>query len=148
MDEFELINYFSNNYQEYWRNEIRRGDWEGCQQLYDLLSNETFKSTYGENSKLYMATDGESLICFCGFLEKKLEADSELKPWIGFVYTFKEYRGNGYMKELIDLIASKENLSEVYVSTECNGLYEKFGFEYVKDTSENGVSNRIYKKTF
>lgn len=148
MDEFDVLNYFDNKYQEYWRNEINRGDWEGCQQLYGLLSNETFKSTYGENSKLYMATDGESLACFCAFLEKKPEADSELKPWIGFVYTFREYRGNGYMKELIDYIASKENLSEVYVATEHEGLYEKFGFEYVKETATNGKTNRIYKKNF
>lgn len=146
MEDFEIINYFDDDYQEYWRNEINRADWDGCQKLYKLLMEDAFKATFGDNSKLYLVTDGESLICFCAFMEKNSEVDSSLKPWIGYVYTFKEYRGNGYMNELIQYIYDEEQCSELFVSTEHNGLYEKFGFEFVKDVQINGENRRIYKK--
>ncbi|MCQ2588337.1 MAG: GNAT family N-acetyltransferase [Treponema sp.] len=145
MEDFEIINYFDDDYQEYWRNEINRGDWDGCQKLFEILNQNKFKEIYGENSKLYLVTDGESLICFCGFMEKN-PVDENKNPWIGFVYTFSEYRGNGYMKELIDYIYDEENCSELFVATEHNGLYEKFGFSFVEEKLVDSKNMRIYKK--
>lgn len=145
MEDFEIINYFDDDYQEYWRNEINRGDWDGCQKLYEILNQDKFKEIYGNNSKLYLVTDGESLICFCGFMEKN-SVDSSKAPCIGFVYTFSEYRGNGYMGELIDYIYDEENCSELFVATEHNGLYEKFGFSFVEEKSDGSKILRIYKK--
>lgn len=145
MEDFEVVNYFDDDYQEYWRNEIRRGDWDGCQKLFEILNAGKFKEVYGEGSKLYLVTDGESLICFCAFMEKNESVDGALNPWIGYVYTFKEYRGNGYMGELIEQVL-QENGGHAYVATLCNGLYEKYGFDFVSEKETSEGTKRIYRK--
>ncbi|MBQ8211139.1 MAG: GNAT family N-acetyltransferase, partial [Treponema sp.] len=62
----------------------------------------------------------------------------ELFPWVGFVFTFPKYRGNRLSEKLIDYAAelAKNLYSEsenLYVSTDHVGLYEKYGFFFLKE---------------
>lgn len=147
MEEFEIINYFDDDYQEYWRNEIQRTDWEMGIKLFDILSAESFKEIYGENSKLYLVTDGESLICYCAFMEKNPSISDEYNPWIGYLYTFDEYRGNGYMRELVEFVTGEiEGAEKVYVATELDDFYEKLSFDFVKEIESSEGKKKIYSK--
>jgi len=40
-----------------------------------------------------MLTDGEKLVAFCTFAPRDEIWPTDLTPWIGFVYTYPEYRG-------------------------------------------------------
>ena len=67
-----------------------------------------------------------------------------------FVYTFPEHRCHRYMGllfEEIERLAKEEHISEVYISTDHIGLYEKYGCEYRTQMNDmNGELSRISVK--
>ena len=145
-----VINYFDSDRQSHWLNEVKRGDWGAAGFLYELLSKGTFFDAAGENSKVLLLTDGDELISFCTYAEKDDIQPTELTPWMGFVYTFPEHRGHHYvglLMEEVERLAIKEGVSEVYISTNHIGLYEKYGCEFKAEMRDmNGELSRVYVK--
>lgn len=97
-----------------------------------------------------MLTDGEDLISFCTFAPLDEIQPTEDSPWIGFLYTFPEYRGHRYAGMLLDwceCMATVMGKDNIYISTDHEGLYEKYGYEFI-DTriTVNGEESRIYRK--
>ena len=127
----QVINYFESNRQAHWLEEIRRCDWSAGIFLYDLLR-------------------GDELISFCTYAEKDDIQPTELTPWMGFVYTFPAHRGHRYVGKLleeIDRIAKEDGTTEVYISTNHIGLYEKYGCEFKTLMNDmDGTPSRVYVK--
>ena len=98
-----------------------------------------------------MLADGNHLAAFCTLAELDDVRDTELGPWIGFVYTFPQYRGHRYMGILLDAAfdtAIKDGAKEVYISTGETGLYEKYGYSFYKIMKEmHGEDSRVYRRT-
>ncbi len=144
----KVIDYFSAENQPYWLSKIKESDWGAGQYLYALLNDKTLKSLVGENTRVLMLVEGEELISFCTFAEKDDIQPTELTPWIGFVYTFPQYRGNHYSGKLLSYaeeLAKAEGIKNIYISTNHVGLYEKFGYEFfdiMKDIE--GEDSRVY----
>ncbi len=144
----KVIDYFSAENQPYWLSKIKESDWGAGQYLYALLNDKSLKSLVGENTRVLMLVEGEELISFCTFAEKDDIQPTELTPWIGFVYTFPEYRGNHYSGKLLSYaeeLAKAEGIENIYISTNHVGLYEKFGYEFfdiMKDIE--GEDSRVY----
>ncbi len=145
-----VINYFDSDRQSHWLNEVKRSDWGAAGFLYELLSKGTFFDAAGEKSKVLLLTDGDELISFCTYAEKDDIRPTELTPWMGFVYTFPEHRGHHYvglLMEEVERLAIKEGVSEVYISTNHIGLYEKYGCEFRAEMLDmNGEPSRVYVK--
>ena len=145
-----VVNYFDSDNKEHWLNEIRKGDWSAAAFLYELLNKESFFDTVGENSKVLLLTDGDELISFCTYAEKDDIQPTELTPWIGFVYTFPKHRGHHYVSLLMEeaeRLAMEDGISEVYISTNHIGLYEKYGCEFKTEMKDmNGELSRVYVK--
>lgn len=145
-----VIDYFDSDRKEHWLNEIKRSDWGAAGFLYDLLSKGTFHELTGSNSRVLLLTDGDELISFCTYAEKDDIQPTDLTPWMGFVYTFQKYRGHHYvglLMEEIERLAIKEGVSEVYISTNHIGLYEKYGCEFKTEMKDmNGEPSRVYVK--
>ena len=150
MKYMKIINFFDSDNKEHWLNEIKRGDWGAARFLYDLLSKGTFFDTVGEKSKVLLLTDGDELISFCTYSEKDDIQPTELTPWMGFVYTFPEHRGHHYvglLMEEVEMLAIKDGVSEVYISTNEIGLYEKYGCEFKTEMKDmGGELSRVYVK--
>ena len=95
-----------------------------------------------------MLVDGNGLISFCTLSDKDDIDSTDLMPWIGFVYTFPQYRGNRYVGELINYaadLAEKDGYSKIYVSTDQEGIYEKYKFEYIEVMKDKrGGESRVY----
>lgn len=94
--------------------------------------------------------DRDELISFCTYAEKDDIQPTDLTPWMGFVYTFPEHRGHHYagllMNEALKL-AKADGMSEIYISTNHVGLYEKYGCEFKTEmTDMNGEPFRVYVK--
>ena len=146
----EIINYFETTNQEHWKEEIKKSDWVAGAFLYELLSENKFKSLVGETSKLLLLTDGEKLAAFCTYAERDEIEDPTLTPWVGFVYTFPEYRGGRRMGLLLDRayeLAKEEGHEVIYISTGEEGLYEKYGYTYWQDMTDwNGGTSRVYRR--
>jgi adenylate kinase family enzyme/predicted N-acetyltransferase YhbS len=79
--------------------------------------------------------DNQSLIGFISIFPNDGDERKELSPWYATMYVKKEYRGNGYSKILNDAILSearKRNIAKLYLKTDLENYYEKFGAKYVE----------------
>lgn len=144
----KIIEYFSTDNREHWLSKIKECDWGAGQYLHELLKNQKLKQLVGENTRVFLLTDRENLVSFCTFAEKDDIQPTDLTPWIGWVYTFPQYRGNRYSGKLlsyIETLAEGEGIKNIYISTNHTGLYEKYGYEFfgiMKDI--NREDSRVY----
>lgn len=74
----------------------------------------------------------------------------EIFPWISTLFVSEEYRGNRISEKLINFAnqyAKEIGFDKTYIPTEYIGLYEKFGYSYVRDIVNygNGI-DRLYAK--
>lgn len=146
----QVIDYFNCERPKYWLSQIQKSDWGAGQYLYRLLSEGKLKDTVGKNVKVLMLTDEDKLISFCTYAEKDDIQPTTLTPWVGFVYTFPEYRGHRYVGELfleVEKLAKSENVHDVFISTNHTGLYEKYGCEFYQMMNDmHGEPSRVYRK--
>ena len=146
----QVIRYFDSNRQAHWLEKIRRSDWSAGAFLADLISRGSFFDAVGAKSEVLLLTEGDELISFCTYAEKDDIQPTELTPWMGFVYTFPEYRGRhcvGKLFEEIERIAGEDGASAVYISTNHVGLYEKYGCEFLTLMNDmEGKPSRVYMK--
>ena len=146
----KVINYFDSDSKAHWLEEIKNSDWRAGAFLHRMLSENTFFENVGEGSKVLLLTDGDKLISFCTFSKYDDIQPTDLTPWIGFVYTFPQYRGNRYAGLLFEeavRLAKAEGVHAIYLSTNHNGLYEKYGFEYLTMMKDiEGEPSKVYVK--
>ena len=144
----KILEYFSTDNQNYWLSQIQKSDWRAAQYLHKLLKKQTLKQLVGENTKLLLLVDGEELISFCTFAEKDDIQPTNLTPWIGWVYTFPVYRGNRYVGKLLshaETLAEEAGIKNIYISTNHDGLYEKYGYEFFRMMQDmHGEESRVY----
>lgn len=74
----------------------------------------------------------------------------EIYPWISTLFVSEAYRGNGICGKIIDFAnayAREIGFTKTYIPTEYVGLYERYGYQYVRDIVNygNGV-DRLYVK--
>lgn len=134
----------------YWVEKIRQSDWGAGQFLYQLLSEKSLKKTCGEKTEVLMAVDGEELLAFCTYAEMDDVQPTNLTPWVGFVYTYPEHRGNRYAGLLLkraEELAAEDQKEYIYISTNHVGLYEKYGYEFYEMQKDiEGEDTRVYRK--
>lgn len=97
-------------------------------------------------------TDGRpSVASFATFCDRD-EVVADLRPWIGFVFTVPAWRGRRLAGKIIEhCMKVAETVypeSEyVYVSTDEEGLYEKYGFEFFERMKTVwGEESRVYRR--
>lgn len=146
----KVIKFFDSDNRDHWLQQIKRCDWQAGQFLYRLLITGDFDKTLGQNSQVFMLIDGDELVSFCTLSSVDDTQPTDLTPWIGFVYTFPQYRGSGCAGELlryVELYASKAKHAKVYVSTDITGFYERYGYTFLSFmTDVNGAASRVYYK--
>ncbi len=74
----------------------------------------------------------------------------EIFPWVSSVFVTEEYRGQRISAKLIDFAnehARVLGFRKTYIPSEHVGLYEKYGYSYVKDiVNYGGGTDRLYVK--
>lgn len=75
---------------------------------------------------------------------------SEICPWISSLFVSENHRGYRISKQLIDFAneyAKKYGFDRTYIPSEHIGLYEKYGYHYLKDIVNYGNgTDRLYVK--
>ena len=146
----EILEYHSSAESGHWLSQLRLCDWSAGSWLCELIDRNWFFEELGSTSKLLLLTEGEKLAAFCTLSERDDIPDTELTPWIGFVYTYPEYRGRRCFGQLLDeasRLAAEQGFDALYISTDHIGLYEKYGCEYIGDmTDMRGNASRVYIK--
>ena len=133
-----------------WLGKIKESDWAAGQLLFWLLRSGAFRPLCGKTARVYLLTEGADLVSFCTLAELDDVRDTDLGPWIGFVYTFPAWRGHRYVGRLLDhafKTATSEGAAHVYISTGHTGLYEKYGWRFDRLLPDmNGEESRVYVK--
>lgn len=147
----EVIEYFSNENKEHWKDQIELSDWKAAKFLLKLLKDtQKFDELLGSGGKLFLLVDGEKIVSFVTLTRQDCIRDMSMFPWLGFLYTYPEYRGNRYSEKLIKFVeeeAKSENHSIVYLATDHLGLYEKYGYIYLETRKDYwDEETRIYYK--
>ncbi len=135
--------------QKQWIDRIRECDWGAARYLAELLEKNTFQKLTGGGSLIIM-TDEEKIVSFCTLTRKDCIDDDALFPWIGFVFTAPECRGNRYSGKLVEYACNKaeeQGFKNVYIATDHMGLYEKYGFTYMESRTDiYNEESRVYCK--
>ena len=146
----EVIQFHESDDQEHWLEEIAKSNWRAGPYLSKLLREGRFHDAVGEHSIVLLLVDGDQLISYCTYAEKDDIQPTDLTPWVGFVYTFPKYRGHrcaGQLFDEVERLARKEGVTEVYLSTNYIGLYEKYGWEFFAMMEDmDGDPSRVYVK--
>ena len=114
--------------------QLRNADWRGAHFLYDLLRQDGLDAYSGPDPRLLLLMQEECILSFCVLGVRDEIHDTELSPWIGFVYTFPRYRGHRCSQKVIDYtcsLARQQGHSKIYISSNEYGLYEKYSFRYL-----------------
>lgn len=144
-----IINFFESENQPHWIAEIRKSDWRAAPTLAGFLENGAFHENLGEGFPLLL-TDGDRIVSFVTLARRDCIDDNSLYPWVGFVYTFPEYRGHRYAGRLIgrcEELARERGAENIYICTDHIVLYEKYGYSYLESRVDiYGDDSRIYVK--
>ena len=146
----EIIEYFRTENKEYWLTKLGECEWDAGRMLHRRLLDGSMKQLIGEEAKILLLTDGDNLVSFCTLAPMDDIQPTDLTPWIGFVYTFPAFRGQGYAEKLMrhaEELAKADGADSVHVSTNHVGLYERYGYTFfgmMKDVS--GEDSRVYVK--
>lgn len=123
-------------------------DWDAGRYLGDLLASGKTEEMFGAGSRVLFLIENDNLAAFCTLAVQDEINDASLTPWIGFVYTFPEHRGHRYSEKLVQFAADaakNRGYSNIYVSSEEKGLYEKYGFRFWKNAeSIHGYTTQIF----
>ena len=146
----KIIEYFTSDHKDHWLKKLEQCDWGAGKYLHDLLREGRLKGLVGGTALVPMLVDGDELISFCTFAPLDDIQPTNLSPWVGFVYTFPEYRGNHYAGMLLDYAECLATVMEreyIYISTNHIGLYEKYGYEFYEMARDiEGEASRVYRK--
>lgn len=114
------------------------GDKVNTKEELELKINKKVKKITDNFSNPYFCKlillDDNILIGFISLFEFDGDLRKDLKPWYATMYVKKEYRSKGYSKILNDAIlkeAKVRNFKRVYLKSELENYYEKFGAIYL-----------------
>lgn len=146
----EFLEYFSSENKEHWLSKIEGCDWDAGKYLAYLLKTNGLFDLVGEGSRVLMLTDGDELVSFCTLAKYDDVQPTELTPWSGWIYTFPAYRGRrlaGKLLEYAENLARKDGAVALHISTNHDGLYEKYGYEFLKyEKDVEGEDTKVYIK--
>lgn len=99
--------------------------------------------------RFYLMLDEEKIIGCYALLTNDLISRQDLWPWFACVFIDKNYRGSQLGYELMKngiAEARKLGYKTLYLTTDHDGYYEKYGWIRMEDGYEfNGDCTRIYK---
>ncbi|NYB74344.1 GNAT family N-acetyltransferase [Sedimentibacter hydroxybenzoicus DSM 7310] len=147
----KVIEYFTSENKEHWKEQIALADWSAAKFLLKLLNNtQKFDELLGGDGKLFFLLDGENIVSFVTLTRQDCIRDENMFPWLGFLYTYPAYRGNRYSEKLLKYAeeqAISDNHPIVYLATDHIGLYEKYGYTYLETRKDYlDEDTRIYYK--
>ncbi|WP_312699034.1 GNAT family N-acetyltransferase [Sedimentibacter sp.] len=148
----KIVEYFSSDNKEHWKEQIALGDWSASKFLFKLLNDmQKFEELLGTDGKLFLLIDGENIVSFVTLTRQDCICDENMYPWLGFLYTYPHYRGNRYSEKLLrhaEEQAKLDNNPIVYLATDHIGQYEKYGYTYLETRKDyfNEDARIYYKK--
>lgn len=97
----------------------------------------------------YLCLDNNQIIGGLGVIENDFHDRKDLTPNVCAVFTDERYRCQGIAGNLLDMVVKdlrSRGVSPVYLVTDHNGFYEKYGWEFLCMVQGDGEPNltRMY----
>lgn len=97
----------------------------------------------------YLCLDGDSIAGGLGVIENDFHSRNDLSPNICAVFTENDHRGRGIAGKLLDKAVDdlrSKGISPVYLVTDHEGFYEKYGWEFLCMVQSDGedLPSRMY----
>lgn len=126
---------------------IKNCSWiEVKEHLASMVENWSFT----EWETIFVATVNEKIVGICSIMKTDYYPLPELYPWISSVYVKEDFRGNRISEKLIEFAnqyAKEIGFDKTYIPTEFEGLYEKYGYQFIKKiTNYGGGIDRLLVK--
>ena len=117
---------------EWGKNDLSKEEFENKADKKIQKIKNSFENQY--YCKLILLEDNK-LIGFISIFPTDGEERKDLSPWYATMYVKKEFRGKGYSKILNSAIiaeAKKRKIKRLYLKTELDNYYEKFGAKFIE----------------
>lgn len=132
-----------------WKDTIeyaRNCTWKAGRSLSDKMSHDYFNDW----QRVMIVIDDHQVIAFCIFTKEDGIIGVNYTPYIGYIYVDEKHRGQRISQKMINKAieyARELNFKAVYIISDHDNLYEKYGFD-VYDHKENrhGIIEKIYRK--
>ena len=99
---------------------------------------------------MFAAMDGSRIIGMVSVLKEDYYPLPEIYPWVSTVFVSEEYRGLRVSEKLIACANDylrQQGFSRSYIPSEHVGLYERYGYSYLRDiTNYGGTDDHLYVK--
>jgi len=98
----------------------------------------------------FAAIEDKNIVGTVSLWRCDLQSRQDISPWLGGLYVSKSYRNRGIgsaLQEHAFKVAHNLNYKEIYMFTELNNYFERFGWQYVEDIpNENGNMVKLYRR--
>ena len=105
---------------------------------------------YTEWETPFVAMSGGEIVGMATLMKSDYYPLPEIYPWVSTVFVSEESRGQKISGKLIDFAneyAKSLGFDKTYIPSEHIGLYEKYGYSYVKEiVNYGGGTDRLYAK--
>lgn len=81
----------------------------------------------------YIAMVGDKIVGGLGVIENDFHNRKDLTPNVCAVYVEEEYRCQGIAGKMLDFVCNdmkEKNINILYLITDCNSFYERYGWEF------------------
>ncbi len=146
----EYFSLYSGDEKSFWLSKIKKAEWNAADFLCRKIEDGGIEDILGK-TRLFLltGTHERELFAFCTLTEREEIEECGFSPWIGWVYVFPSYRGKRFSQTLIlhaEKEAAKDGARNVYLYTEKEGLYEKYGYTFLRAGNAVEGKVRIYGK--
>lgn len=123
---------------KYWRETIDFAEncsWVAGPHLAECMRKNEFKDW----ESVFAAIKDGKIVGYCTIAEKDFYPENRYSPWVSSVFVDEKCRGNRISQKMIENVleyAKGIGFKKVYIPTDMEGFYEKYGFEYI-DRLEN-----------
>lgn len=101
--------------------------------------------------KFFLLLKNEEIIGCYALITNDFISRHDLFPWFACLYIEKKERGNNHGKFLMEHAwqeAKESGYSSLYLTTDHEGYYERYGWRRIEDGYEiDGTRTRIYERT-
>lgn len=108
------------------------------------------KWLFTEWEAVFAAVDGGRIVGMATLMMTDYYPLPDIFPYVSCIFVTEEYRGQRISGVLIDFAnsyAKKQGHDKTYIPTDHAGLYEKYGYRYVRDiVNYGGRTDRLYVK--
>lgn len=99
---------------------------------------------------MFAAIVNGKIVGMCSLLKTDYYPLPEIFPWVSCVFVTEEYRGKRISEKLVETAnryATEHGFERTYISTEFTGLYEKYGYRFVREiVNYGGGTDRLLVK--